>query len=43
MFRQFNTSLPYALAAGAGIPMAWFGPTITLKASGPRVLYLKFA
>jgi quercetin dioxygenase-like cupin family protein len=28
-----NTGRPYALAAGAGTPMVWFGSSITLKAS----------
>jgi len=34
---QLNTNPPYALAAGAGTPMSWFGASITLKASCPEV------
>lgn len=37
MSPQLKTSPPYALAAGAGTPMAWFGATITLKASCPEI------
>ena len=34
MSTQLKTS-PYALAAGAGKALAWFGSTITIKASAP--------
>ena len=37
MSTQLNTNPPYALAAGAGTPMSWFGASITLKASCPEV------
>jgi quercetin dioxygenase-like cupin family protein len=33
MSDQLNSNLPYALAAGAGKPMSWFGSSIVLKAS----------
>jgi quercetin dioxygenase-like cupin family protein len=34
---QLSTNSPYALAPGAGKPMAWFDATITLKASCPEM------
>src|SRR4249920_1216840 len=34
---QIAASTPYALSAGDGKPMAWFGSTITLKASSPEL------
>jgi quercetin dioxygenase-like cupin family protein len=37
MTPQLTTKLPYALAAGAGTRMGWFGSTITLKASSPEL------
>src|SRR5690242_18120473 len=35
MSPQTKTNRPYALQAGEGKPMGWFGSTITLKASAP--------
>jgi len=37
MSSQVKTNSAYALAAGAGKPMTWFGSTITLKASCPEL------
>lgn len=37
MSAQLTTNRPYALPAGDGRPMAWFGSTITLKASHPDI------
>jgi len=37
MSAQFEAHRPYALAAGDGTPMIWFGSTITLKASSPEI------
>ena len=37
MSTQLNTNRPYALPAGGGKPLVWFGSTITLKASGPEL------
>ena len=37
MQAQVKTNPPYALAAGAGQALAWFGSTITIKASSDGV------
>jgi quercetin dioxygenase-like cupin family protein len=37
MSSQIEADRPYALAAGAGTPMVWFGSGITLKASSPDI------
>ena len=37
MSTQLNLTGPYALPAGDGKPMGWFGSTITLKASHPGI------
>jgi quercetin dioxygenase-like cupin family protein len=34
---QFEKNRPYALPAGEGKAMGWFGSTITLKASSPQL------
>jgi quercetin dioxygenase-like cupin family protein len=34
---QITTNAPYALPAGAGKAMGWFGSTVTLKASCPEM------
>ena len=37
MSTQISENSPYALTAGGGKPMVWFGSTITLKASNPGI------
>jgi len=37
MSNEIQTNAPYALPAGGGKPMGWFGSTITLKASSPEL------
>jgi quercetin dioxygenase-like cupin family protein len=37
MSTQISPDRPYALEAGAGTAMGWFGSTVTLKASSPEL------